>query len=96
MRSAEARFERVDHQQQLEQVALDRSAGRLHHEDVGAAHVLLNLDVDLAVGELLHVGGAERAAQTGADLLRQGPVGVPREDLESIVTSTGVAALRRP
>ena len=42
-------LERVDHDQQLHQVVVHRRAGRLDDEDVLAAHVLVDLDVDLAV-----------------------------------------------
>ena len=41
MRRADARLQRVEHDQQLHQVVVGRRAGRLEHEDVAAAHVLL-------------------------------------------------------
>ena len=56
-------LERVDHDQQLHQVVVDRGAGGLHHEAVHAADVLVDLDVDLAVGEALDLGAAQRLAQ---------------------------------
>ena len=37
-------LERIDHDQQFHQVVVGRRAGGLHHEDVLAAHVLLDLD----------------------------------------------------
>ena len=60
MRAAEARLQRVDHHQQLHQVVVRRRARRLHDEHVPAAHVLLDLDLHLAVGEAADVGAAER------------------------------------
>src|SRR5205085_3915756 len=36
-------LERVDHQQQLNDVAVDGRTSGLHHEDIGAAHVFLDL-----------------------------------------------------
>ena len=52
-------LERVDHDAELHQVLVGRRAGRLHHEDVAGAHVLLDLDVDLAVGEAADLGLAQ-------------------------------------
>ena len=45
-------LERVQHDQQLHQVLVDRRAGRLNDEDVAAADVLVDADVRLAVGEV--------------------------------------------
>ena len=77
MRSAEARFSGVDHQQQFHQVAVHRRAGRLDHENVRAAHVFLDLQVDLAVGELLDHGTPNLHAQRLADLLGQRGLAFP-------------------
>jgi hypothetical protein len=60
----------------------DRRAGRLHDEAVHAADVLADLDVDLAVGEVGHVGPAQRDLDELAHLLGQRPVRIPREDRE--------------
>ena len=60
-------LERVDHHQQLHEVVVDRRAGRLHDEAVHAADVLVDLDVDLAVGEAGHLGLAERRLDVLAD-----------------------------
>ena len=46
-------LQRINQQQQLHQVHIHRIAGGLHHEDIGAAHVLLDLHIRLAVGEAL-------------------------------------------
>ena len=65
MLRAEARLSASTMMQQLHQVLVGRRAGRLDHEDVARAHVLLDLDVDLAVGEAADLGLAE-ADRTGA------------------------------
>ena len=74
---------RVDHDQQLHQV-VRRSAGRLDHEDVAAADVLVDLDRDLAVGEAPDLGLAEPDLQVPAELLRQHPVRRSREDPQRV------------
>ena len=71
MRRADARFERVNHQQQLHQVLVHRTARRLHHENIRAAHVLLDLDVSLAVLEARHQRLVAHQAQKLADIVRQ-------------------------
>ena len=44
-------FERVDHQEQFDEVRIDRRARRLDDEDVGAANVLQDLKIDFTVAE---------------------------------------------
>jgi hypothetical protein len=41
----------VDHHQHLDQMVVDRRAGRLHDEHVAAAHILKNLDLAFAIRE---------------------------------------------
>jgi hypothetical protein len=62
---------RLDHQQELHQVLVDRLAARLHEEDVGTADRLAIADVGLAVPEGVELDLAERDAQGLDDLLRQ-------------------------
>jgi hypothetical protein len=69
----------VHHQQQFHQVALHRLAGRLDHENVGAAHVFLDLQVDSPSANCRTVH-APSACQASADLLRQRRIGVAGED----------------
>src|SRR5262249_30872620 len=45
-------LETVEHDQQFGQVVVHRRAGRLHDEDVPAAHVLLDAHGDFAVGKV--------------------------------------------
>ena len=78
-RAGRRALERVDHDQQLHQVVVHRRAGRLHDEAVHAADVLVDLDVDLAVGEARHLGAAERRLDVPADRLRELAVGVAAE-----------------
>ena len=48
--------ERIEHEQQLHEVVVHRRAGRLDDEDIATAHVLRDLDQDLAVAEAAHLG----------------------------------------
>ena len=57
-------------------------AGRLHHEDVGAAHVVLDLEPDLAVAEARQVRAAERHPKIAGDRLAQRRVRAAGEDLQ--------------
>ena len=63
--------QRIHDDQQLHQVVVRRERGRLQHEHVGAAHVLLDLDEDLHVGEAPHLRPGQRGLQIGADRLRR-------------------------
>ena len=78
-RAGRRALERVDHDQQLHQVVVGGRAGRLDDEAVHAADVLVDLDVDLTVGEARHLGVAERRLDVAADRLRQLAVGVATE-----------------
>ena len=69
-------LERIDHDQQLHQEFVGRRTGGLHDEDVARPHVLLDLDVDLAVGKARDLGFAELDAQGRRDLARQQRVGI--------------------
>ena len=72
-------LQRIDHDQQLHQVVVRRRAGRLHHEDVARAHVLVDLDRHLAVGEAADRRLAQLDAEVGGDLLGQDRVRIPGE-----------------
>ena len=60
---------------------------RLHDEDVGAAHVVVDLDEDLAVAEAADFRTAERYAEMRADRVGQCRAGVARKDLEQFIVS---------
>ena len=78
IRCAEAPLRRVDHQQQLHQVAVHRRVRRLHDEDVRAADRLEVAAVDLAVGERLQLDLARARSRAcrrscAAELLAAAP-----------------------
>ena len=66
-------------------MVVNRTARRLHHKDVPPAHILLNLNVSLAIGEARHQRLAAVHAQKGADFIGKRLIGGPGEDLELIV-----------
>ncbi len=77
--------EGVQQDQQLHDVVVDRAAGRLHDEDVGAAHVLVDLAVVLPVGEVVERQLAQGDLQVVADFPREGRMGAAGEDLQLAV-----------
>jgi hypothetical protein len=74
--------ERVDHHAQLDQVAIDVRAGRLHDEDVRTADVLVDLERDLGIREPLQPRVSDLHPEELRDLFRQCPVRAPRKELE--------------
>ncbi len=70
----------VHHQDQFHQVVVGRRAGGLQDEDILAAHVLIDLDRDLAVAELPDRGVAQSVVQALGDLLGELGIGVPGEN----------------
>ena len=78
-------FERVHHDQQLDEMLIHRKTGGLHEKNVRAANVFQQLKQDLAIGESLQLGFAERDADESADLFCQGAVSRPAEDLEALI-----------
>ena len=81
-------LERVDHDQELHEVVVDRPALRaadaLRDEDVATTHRLLDLDSDLAVREPRDGGLPEFAIQISADRPCQLRIGVAREHHETV------------
>jgi hypothetical protein len=51
----------------------------VHDEDIASAHVLVQFDRDLAVGETADRGLAQLDSEVRADLLGQCPVGIAGE-----------------
>ena len=78
-------LECIDHHQKFHQVLVDGIAGRLHDEHIHAAHVLEQLEVDLAVSKTLQLRLAHRNPDMAADLLPVRPVGRAAEQLEAPV-----------
>src|SRR5574340_847180 len=70
---------RIEPAQQFHQVLVRRRKRRLDDEDVARAHVLLDLDRHLAVGEASDRGLAQVDAQALGDLERQRRIGVAGE-----------------
>ena len=79
---------RLDHQQQLHQVAVDRLGSRLHDEDVGAADRLLVADVRLVVRKRLQLDVAELDVQVLGDPVGELRVRAPREDHQALLGTT--------
>src|SRR5438552_336971 len=77
-------LERVDHDQQLHQRVVHGRAGGLDDEDIRAADVLVDLHVDLAVGEAGDLRVRDRHAKILRDLLRQRAVCVAGEQLQVV------------
>ena len=77
--------ERVDQDEELHHVVVHRRARRLDDEDVGAADVLVDLAVVLAVGEVVERQLPERNLEVVADLPGERRMRAPREDLEVTV-----------
>src|SRR5258706_6521751 len=78
-------LEGVEHQEQLHQVVVAGRAGGLDHEHVAAAHVLLDLDLALAVAERLHDRLAERHVQVPADLPRERQIRIAGEYFQLVL-----------
>ena len=57
--------QRVDDDQQFHQMVVGGKRGRLDDENVGAAHVFLDLDEHFHVGEAAHHGLGQRVAEIG-------------------------------
>ena len=75
-------LEGIDHDEQLHEVVVDRGAGGLDHEHVGAADGLIDGDKVLPIREGAHLGVAQLRAHLLADGLGQGAVGSAGKDLD--------------
>ena len=71
----------IDHDDELHEVVVGRRAGRLDDEHVVAAHVLVDLHVDLAVAEGVDGGVAKPGVEPGGDFLGKVGHGVPGKEL---------------
>jgi hypothetical protein len=80
---------RVDHRQMLDDRVVDRhgpvGAVALDDEHVHAPHRLAEPAVDLAVGEVVEVGLAQRHAEAAGDLLGQREVRPPRQEVQLLL-----------
>ena len=82
MRAADDRRNASDHDHQLHQVRVDRRAGRLDDEDVGAADVLVDLERDFGVGKPAQAGLPELHPEELGNLSRELRVSAAREDFQ--------------
>ena len=71
--------ERVDADQQLHQIVVGRVAGRLDHENVLAADILVDLDENLLVGEAPDAGVGQGHFEIIGNRPRERQVAVPGE-----------------
>jgi hypothetical protein len=76
--------ERVDADQQLHQIVIGRIGGRLDHEHVLAADILVDLDEHLLVGEAAHAGVGDRHFEIGRDVADQRQVRIARHQLHHL------------
>src|SRR5437762_4752802 len=74
--------ERVDHDQQLDQVLIDGCGGWLHDEDVGAADVLVDLERDLGVGKPPQPRLAHLHAEKRRNVAGESGMGAARKHLQ--------------
>ena len=66
---------------------------RLHHENVHAAHIFQQLEVDFAVGKTLNLDLAHRNSDVAANLRGQRRIGRAAEELEALVLAQVAAPL---
>ena len=85
-------LERVDPEEQLDEVVVDRVIGPLDDEDVAAADVLEHADEDVPFAEDVRLRPRELDSQVAADRLSQRGARTAGEDLQLAV---GVGPLRR-
>src|SRR5256885_1252887 len=83
----------VHHHQQLHQAVIRRRAGRLHDEHVAPAHVLHQLDVDLAVAETTDKRTPERDLQAACNILRQRRVGIAGKQRQRLAGTHALCAV---
>jgi len=83
----------VHHHQQLHQAVVRRRTGRLHDEHVAPAHVLHQLDVDLAVAETTDIGTPERDLQAARNVLRQRRVGIAGKQRQGLAGTHTLCAV---
>src|ERR1700734_3604316 len=72
---------------------IDRETRRLHDKDVRTADVLEQLKMNLAVGESLQPGLAQRHTDELADLLAQRTIGGSAKNLDALVFAETAGAL---
>ena len=69
-------LQRIDANQQFHQIVVRRIAGRLQHEHILAADILLNLDEDFLIGETPDERIGQRKLKIRRDIARQRQIGI--------------------
>ena len=77
--------QRVDDDEQFHQVVVGGKRRRLDDENVSAAHVFLDLDEDLHVGEAPHHRLGERGREIGGNRVGKRGIGVAGDELDRSV-----------
>ena len=91
-----AAAQRIHHDQQLHDVAIRGCRGRLHHEAIHAAHVLAELDHDLAVAEVPDIGLADLDVEIVRHRIRQSGAGIARKIFRFAISSIRQRSVHRP
>src|SRR5580704_5300003 len=91
--SGRSALQRVNHDQQFDQVLIHRKTSRLHDKDVHSPDVLQQLKINLSVGETLQLTLAQLYSDVRANALSQFAVGRTGEDLEPLVFAQTPSAL---
>ena len=77
-------LQRIDDDQQLHQIVVRRETGRLEHEHVLAAHILLDFDEDLLIGEPADQRVGQRAFEIVRDRLRERKVRIAGDQFHAL------------
>src|SRR4029077_8561897 len=76
-------------------MVVHREATRLDNKNIGAANVLENLKINLAVAEAAQLGFAKRDLQVLADAFREREVRRARENFKAVVVQELLLQVRR-
>jgi hypothetical protein len=77
----------INHDQQFQQVLIHRKACGLNQKHVGSAHIVQQLEVNLAIGKALQLAFAQLDAHKPRDLFRQWAIGRSGEELEPLIVA---------
>src|SRR5579885_999321 len=77
-------FERIDHNEQFHNRAIDGRAERLNDKDILAAHILIDFDKNILITELKYVGIARWNAKMATDCNGQLRICISRKDTEIV------------
>src|SRR5215469_6782371 len=77
-------FERVNHNEQFHDGAIDRRTERLNNEYVVAAHIIIDFDEDIFVAKLKNIGIAKWNTQVLADSNSQRAISISTKDTQVV------------